>query len=72
MIYNRELNNLVQCHFSMMSFGNVHHSFYSFLLYFNLIKGRRNAGVVAHKGLLYVIGGDDGTSNLSSVEVIII
>lgn len=30
---------------------------------------RRNAGVVAHNGFLYVVGGDDGTSNLSSVEV---
>jgi len=25
-------------------------------------------GVVAHNGLLYVAGGDDGSSNLSSVE----
>ena len=31
---------------------------------------RRNAGVIAHNGVLYVIGGDDGTSNLSSVEVL--
>lgn len=30
---------------------------------------RRNAGVVSHGGLLYVIGGDDGNSNLASVEV---
>jgi kelch-like protein 2/3 len=30
---------------------------------------RRNAGVVAHAGMLFVIGGDDGTTNLSSVEV---
>ena len=30
---------------------------------------RRNAGVVSHNGLLYVIGGDDGSSNLQSVEV---
>ena len=30
---------------------------------------RRNAGVVTHGGVLYVIGGDDGTSNLASVEV---
>ena len=30
---------------------------------------RRNAGVIAHNGFLYVIGGDDGTSNLASVEV---
>lgn len=30
---------------------------------------RRNAGVVAHNGLLYVVGGDDGTSNLANVEV---
>ncbi len=30
---------------------------------------RRNAGVVAHNGMLFVIGGDDGTSNLASVEV---
>lgn len=30
---------------------------------------RRNAGVVAYGGMLYVCGGDDGTSNLSSVEV---
>ena len=29
---------------------------------------RRNAGVVTHNGLLYVIGGDDGSSNLQSVE----
>lgn len=27
------------------------------------------SGVVALKGQLYVVGGDDGTSNLSSVEV---
>ena len=26
-------------------------------------------GVVALKGILYVVGGDDGTSNLASVEV---
>ena len=26
-------------------------------------------GVVALNGLLYVVGGDDGTSNLASVEV---
>jgi hypothetical protein len=32
---------------------------------------RRNAGVVAHNGMLFVIGGDDGTSNLASVEVIL-
>jgi len=25
-------------------------------------------GVVAYEGLLYVVGGDDGSSNLSSVE----
>ena len=30
---------------------------------------RRNAGVVSHNGMLFVIGGDDGTSNLASVEV---
>lgn len=30
---------------------------------------RRNAGVVAMDGLLYVVGGDDGSSNLASVEV---
>jgi kelch-like protein 2/3 len=30
---------------------------------------RRNAGVVTLGGLLYVGGGDDGTCNLSSVEV---
>lgn len=30
---------------------------------------RRNAGVLPHQGLLYVIGGDDGTSNLNTVEV---
>lgn len=30
---------------------------------------RRNAGVVAMNGLLYVVGGDDGSSNLASVEV---
>lgn len=30
---------------------------------------RRNAGVVCHDGLLFVVGGDDGTSNLSNVEV---
>ena len=32
---------------------------------------RRNAGVVAYGGLLYVIGGDDGSQNLSSVEVLV-
>ena len=26
------------------------------------------AGVMAHDGLLYVVGGDDGSSNLGSVE----
>lgn len=30
---------------------------------------RRNAGVICHDGLLYVVGGDDGVSNLSNVEV---
>lgn len=30
---------------------------------------RRNAGVIAHNGSLYVVGGDDGSSNLSNVEV---
>lgn len=30
---------------------------------------RRNAGVVAHDGFLYVVGGDDGSSNLNNVEV---
>nr|CAD7414256.1 unnamed protein product [Timema cristinae]CAD7418693.1 unnamed protein product [Timema poppensis] len=30
---------------------------------------RRNAGVVAMNGVLYVVGGDDGSSNLASVEV---
>lgn len=30
---------------------------------------RRNAGVVGMNGVLYVVGGDDGTSNLASVEV---
>lgn len=30
---------------------------------------RRNAGVVAWGGCLYVVGGDDGNSNLASVEV---
>ena len=29
---------------------------------------RRNAGVITHNGLLYVVGGDDGSSNLQSVE----
>jgi kelch-like protein 2/3 len=27
------------------------------------------SGVVSHAGLLYVVGGDDGSSNLGSVEV---
>lgn len=27
------------------------------------------SGVIALSGLLYVVGGDDGTSNLASVEV---
>ena len=27
------------------------------------------SGVVTHDGLMYVVGGDDGTSNLSSVEM---
>ena len=31
---------------------------------------RRNAGVITINGFLFVIGGDDGTSNLASVEVI--
>lgn len=30
---------------------------------------RRNAGVVCHEGLLFVVGGDDGSANLSNVEV---
>lgn len=30
---------------------------------------RRNAGVVAHGGKLYVVGGDDGAANLATVEV---
>lgn len=30
---------------------------------------RRNAGVVCHDGLLFVVGGDDGSTNLSNVEV---
>lgn len=30
---------------------------------------RRNAGVATVDGLLYVIGGDDGSINLSTVEV---
>ena len=30
---------------------------------------RRNAGVVAHEGSLYVVGGDDGSANLASIEV---
>ncbi|KAF6094514.1 kelch like family member 2 [Phyllostomus discolor] len=29
---------------------------------------RRNAGVCAVNGLLYVVGGDDGSCNLASVE----
>lgn len=32
---------------------------------------RRNAGVISHAGLLFVCGGDDGSSNLSNVEVIL-
>lgn len=45
---------------------NVHH----FLpLIVDMTFRRRNAGVVAHNGLLYVVGGDDGTSNLPNVEV---
>ncbi|OQR75755.1 ring canal kelch-like [Tropilaelaps mercedesae] len=35
----------------------------------DMMLARRNAGVVAHEGRLYVVGGDDGTSNLASVEV---
>lgn len=34
-----------------------------------MIIARRNAGVVTKDNLLYVIGGDDGQSNLASVEV---
>lgn len=30
---------------------------------------RRNAGVICHDGFLFVVGGDDGSSNLSNVEV---
>lgn len=30
---------------------------------------RRNAGVICHDGLLFVVGGDDGSANLSNVEV---
>lgn len=35
----------------------------------DMIVARRNAGVVSLNGFLYVVGGDDGQSNLSSVEV---
>lgn len=28
-----------------------------------------NVGVVALEGLLYVVGGDDGASNLASIEI---
>ena len=33
-----------------------------------MIHRRRNAGVASLNGLLYVVGGDDGSSNLHSVE----
>ena len=29
---------------------------------------RRNAGVAAVNGMIYVVGGDDGTTNLNTVE----
>ena len=35
----------------------------------DMVYARRNAGVITYNGILYVIGGDDGTSNLASVEV---
>ena len=34
-----------------------------------MVVARRNAGVVAKDGLLFVVGGDDGVTNLASVEV---
>ena len=33
-----------------------------------MLNRRRNAGVASVNGLLYVVGGDDGSSNLNSVE----
>lgn len=35
----------------------------------DMAAARRNAGVLPHTGQLMVIGGDDGTSNLNTVEV---
>ncbi len=35
----------------------------------DMLTTRRNAGVVAVNGLLYVCGGDDSNQNLSTVEV---
>ena len=34
----------------------------------DMLNRRRNAGVASVNGLLYVVGGDDGSSNLNSVE----
>ncbi|CAI2341177.1 unnamed protein product [Caenorhabditis sp. 36 PRJEB53466] len=34
----------------------------------NMAVQRRNTSAVAHNGLLYAFGGDDGSSNLSTIE----
>lgn len=33
-----------------------------------MMNRRRNAGVAAVNGMIYVVGGDDGTTNLNTVE----
>ena len=33
-----------------------------------MLNRRRNAGVAAVNGMIYVVGGDDGTTNLNTVE----
>ena len=40
---------------------------WSFIAELNV--ARRNAGLIIHNGLFYVIGGDDGQKNLLSVEI---
>jgi len=34
----------------------------------DMLNRRRNAGVAAVNGMIYVVGGDDGTTNLNTVE----
>lgn len=55
---------ILQLHLNDFNFLNI----YTFIQ--DMTFRRRNAGVIAHNGFLYVVGGDDGSTNLSNVEVI--